>query len=256
MIINGEKIAEEIIAELKKKPESKKFLAVVQVGDEPTMVSFIKQKEKIAKITGVGFQIYKYPADIKSDELKKEVLKIVGDENCGGVILQLPLPGHINRDEIISFLPPGKDVDNLTGRAPVLPPAAGVVEKILQTINYNPQTAKVAVVGTGLLVGKPVSGWLKSKCSELRTLSSGDDLGILKQADLVISGVGSAGLIKPEVLKEGAVVIDFGYDTKDGKLSGDFDTDSTTAVTYTPTPGGTGPVLVAKVFENFYRLNS
>jgi 5,10-methylene-tetrahydrofolate dehydrogenase/methenyl tetrahydrofolate cyclohydrolase len=109
----------------------------------------------------------------------------------------------------------------------------------------------------GFLVGKPISDWLNGKCKEIYLLDVGSDLGILKNADLVILGVGKTGLVKPEMLKENAFVIDFGYSMEDGKICGDFEPPSghsPSAISYTPTPGGTGPILVAQLFENFYRL--
>ncbi|MFH0712626.1 MAG: bifunctional 5,10-methylenetetrahydrofolate dehydrogenase/5,10-methenyltetrahydrofolate cyclohydrolase [Candidatus Jorgensenbacteria bacterium] len=259
MVIDGRKIADGIVVELKNKLSARreqKFLAVILVGEEPTMVSFVRQKEKIAKIIGVDFRLYKFPNEIENDELKEKAREIADLPDCGGLVLQLPLPAQINRDEMIGIIPPEKDVDNLTGKAPVLAPAVGVVETILKTINYKLKTKKAAVVGLGLLVGKPVSEWLKGKCSELQTLNSSGNLETLKQADIVVSGVGIAGLIKPAVLKNSAVVIDFGYDFKDGKTAGDFDASQPTTISYTPTPGGTGPILVAKLFENFYELTN
>ncbi|OGG39641.1 hypothetical protein A2127_01125 [Candidatus Jorgensenbacteria bacterium GWC1_48_12] len=274
MIIDGKTIAGGIIAELKNKPKPEKFLAVVLVGEEPSMMSFIRQKEKIAKIIGVDFRLNKFPEEVKNDELKESVREIAGIPDCGGLVLQLPLPAQINRDEIIEIIPAEKDVDNLTGRAPVSAPAVGVVETVIENCKLKIENLRVAVVGLGLLVGGPVSKWLEGKCAGLQTLNSSGNLEVLKQADLVVSGVGFAGLIKPDTLKDGAVVIDFGYDFKDGKTSGDFDASGIRNselparnashsdaggkirnLTYTPTPGGTGPILVAKLFENFYKLN-
>ena len=115
-------------------------------------------------------------------------------------------------------------------------------------------------MGLGALVGRPIALWLMGKCAHLDLLDKGSDLDVLTNADFVICGVGEAGLIKPANLKEGAGVIDFGYYYfKDGKLSGDLDTTSPDLERlsfYTPTPGGTGPILVAKLMENFYKLNS
>ena len=273
MIINGQKIAREIIEDLKKLSSPKKFLAAFLAGSDPASLSFLKQKEKIAKELGIDFRLYQFPAEIKNDELRKEVLKTVQHKTCGGAIVQLPLPKYINKHYILNVIPREKDIDVLgeralgafyTGRNPVLPPAVGVVEKILQNTKYVPvgiQNTRVAVVGLGFLVGQPIATWLTGKCSEIYLLDEGSDLSILKQADLVISGVGKSGLIKPEMLKQGAGVIDFGYGMIDGKISGDLDnqiqnTKYEILSFYTPTPGGTGPILVAQLFENFYRLTN
>jgi 5,10-methylene-tetrahydrofolate dehydrogenase/methenyl tetrahydrofolate cyclohydrolase len=147
------------------------------------------------------------------------------------------------------------------GRNQVLPPAVGVVEAVMKNTKYQIQNAACAVVGLGSLVGQPVSTWLKGKCREIYLLDKGSDLSLLKNADVVVCGAGVPGLVKPEMLKDNTLVIDFGYGLKDGKPSGDFNPSDTryeilNTIYYTPTPGGTGPILVAKLFENFFLLNA
>ena len=286
--ISGINIAKSIIQELKKQEVPKKILAVILVGDNSESLSFLKQKEKIAKELSVDFRVYKFPEDTKNDDLRKEVGKIASLKNVGGVIIQLPLPDHLNRHYILNVIPREKDVDVLgeralgafyTGRNPILPPAVATVEEILNSKSYILNSKKVAVVGAGFLVGKPVITWLMSpvrgeKVKELCVFKSGSDLSKLKNFDLIISGVGQAGIIKPEMLKDNVGVIDFGYSIKQEsrimnnesskKIYGDFDVsriqDSRFKIHasgfYTPTPGGTGPILVAKLFENFYNLNA
>jgi len=264
-IIDGKKIAAEILAKLKSRPAPKKFLAVILIGDDAASASFVKQKEKTAKELGADFRLYKFPADINNDELREEVRKIAEHQTCGGVIVQLPLPEHVNAQYVLNAIPREKDLDVLGERAlgafyasrnPVLPPAVGAVGEILRIMNNELRIMKVAVVGLGPLIGKPVSMWLMRKVAGLYLLHRGSDFSLLKNADLVISGVGEAGIVKPEMLKPGAGVIDFGYDGN----RGDFDSSPSSSLSllafYTPTPGGTGPILVAKVFENFYALNS
>lgn len=285
MIIDGKKIAQDIIEKLKVLPVPKKIFAAVLVDSTSSpqvgsSLGFLKQKEKIAKELGVDFRIYKFPEEIKNDNLRKEVEKIALLKPVGGVIVQLPLPEHLNRHYILNVIPREKDVDVLgeralgafyAGRNPILPPAVGVVEEILNmgrsdlpNIDDNVrrsdlQKLKVAVVGAGFLIGKPIAVWLIKKCQDLFLLRKGSDLSILKQADLVILGTGQAGLIRPEMVKDNAMIIDFGYSIVNNKISGDFDMSSVigrkSSVIYTPTPNGAGPILVAKIFENFYNLN-
>lgn len=269
--ISGLEIAGGIIERLKSETTPKKILAAVLVGKNPASISFLKQKEKIAQELGVDFRLYGFPEDIKNDDLRQEVGKVANLKKASGIIVQLPLPEHINRHYILNAIPREKDTDVLgeralgafyTGRNPVLPPAVGVVNEILQIADFKLQDKKVAVVGLGFLVGKPIAHWLMGQVPELYLLDMGSDFSILKNADLVISGVGKAGLIKPEMLKDGAGIIDFGYSMDEsGKISGDFDTHLPISNYqllrfYTKTPGGTGPILVAKLFENFYQLNS
>lgn len=274
-IIDGKKIGQEIIEELKKRPKPEKFMAAILVGDNPASANFIKQKEKTAKELGVDYRIYNLSPDLKNDDLRAEVGRIAAQKTCGGVIVQLPLPQHINKHYILNVIPREKDVDVLgeralgafyTGRNPVSPPAVGVVEKILVSCHLSLVTLNVAVVGLGFLIGKPIAAWLMGKAKDIMLLDKFSDLSVIKNADVVILGTGQAGLIKPEMLKDGAGVIDFGYSitqiNADRKMviSGDFDSSSLSTQNpslafYTPTPGGTGPILVAKLFENFYELN-
>lgn len=291
-IVDGKAIAADVLGRLKSRPIPKKFLAAVLVGDDKGSVSFLKQKEKTAKELGVDFRLYQFPSEIKNNDLRREVGKVAAHKTCGGVIVQLPLPEHLNQYYILNAIPREKDVDVLSERAlgafyvdrgEVLPPAVGTVQEIIE--NCLPAEAlaspkplaergsakagklkienfTVAVVGLGLLVGRPVANWVMRRAKETIFLRSVSDLGLLKRADIVIAGVGKAGLVTPDMLKDGAGVIDFGYGTLDGKYSGDLDTrplkikNSKLKIGwYTPTPGGTGPILVAKLFENFYELN-
>ena len=273
--ISGKEIAKKIIDNLKSQPKPKRTLAAVLIGSNPASISFLKQKQKIAEELGVEFKIYEFNSEQRTtnNELRTEVEKLAKQEKIGGIIIQLPLPDHINRQDILNIVPQEKDVDVLNefNQNQILPPAVGVVEEIIRNLKLKIKNYRVAVVGLGFLVGKPISEWLKDKCAELYLLDIGSDFSMLKNADLVISGVGKAGLIKPEMLKDEVIVIDFGYGidhetwsmkhgTKNEKLKiyGDFDASSSmlhASGFYTPTPGGTGPILVAKLFENFYKLN-
>jgi len=270
--LDGRVIAEKIISNLLRLKNPQKIMAAVLVGDNKQSLSFIKQKEKIAKRLGIGLSIFQYEKNISEPDLIKNIKNICAQKNVGGVITQLPLPDNFNREKVLSAISPEKDVDALTdaGKKLVLPPSVGTVKEILRTTDYELRAKVVVVVGTGFLVGKPILEYLKGKCGELIGIDIGGDLNQLKNADLIICGTGHAGLIKPAMLKNGAVVIDFGYSLKDGKLMGDFDalnvppkarlaiggkSQMLNVGFYTPTPGGTGPILVAELFRNFYELN-
>lgn len=260
MVINGKEISAGILSSLKKQPKPKKYLAAVLIGENPASISFLKQKERIAEELGVEFKLTSLQENSAENIIIETISNLGQDSECGGIILQLPLPTGLNRRKIINEIPKKKDVDALNG-GDVLPPAVGVVEKILGLQNIELSSVAVAVIGLGALVGAPVSEWLKGKVRELILIDEKDDINAVKNADVVISGVGKPGMITPEILKENALVIDFGYGMKNGKLSGDFDSslltpNSLVPNAYTPVPGGTGPILVAQLFENFYKLCS
>lgn len=266
MKIDGKAIAEKIIERIKTR-KTKKFLAVFFVGHDASSKSFINQKEKLAKALGIDFRVYHFPEEkMTNDFLRAEIRKVVDHSTCGGALLQLPLPSGLNAQYAMNVIPREKDVDVLgeralgafyAGRNPVLPTAVGVFEEIIRIRNADLKKATVAVVGMGPLVGKPISTWLRGNAAEIYALDKGSDLGVLKRADVVVCGAGVPKLVSAGMLKERALVIDFGYGMIDGKVSGDFDAESVPEnpeVSYTPTPGGTGPVLVAKLFENFLEL--
>lgn len=268
-IVDGKKIAHDVLARLREGSRPEKFLAAIQVGDDAATKSFLALKERTAKELGVDYRFYQFPAGIGNDELRREFGKIAAHKTCGGIMVELPMPEHLGWHYILNAIPREKDVDVLseralgafyTGRSKVLPPAVGVVEEIIAARRLPLADLSVAVVGLGLLIGRPVANWIMRRAKETFLLRSTSDLGILKMADLVIAGVGKAGLIMPAMLKDGAAVIDFGYGMLDGKYSGDFDARNKEGNQklsfYTPTPGGAGPILVAKLFENFYKLNS
>src|SRR3989344_7479357 len=140
-IIDGKKIAGDILEKLKTLPKPDKFLAAVLVGDDSSSISFLKQKEETAKELDVDFRLYKFPKDIKNDDLREEVGKIAAHKTCGGVIVQLPLQEHLNKYYILNAVPREKDVDVLgeravgafyAGRNLVLPPAVGVVKELIE----------------------------------------------------------------------------------------------------------------------------
>jgi methylenetetrahydrofolate dehydrogenase (NADP+)/methenyltetrahydrofolate cyclohydrolase len=269
-IVDGRAIAAKILEKLRSESTPKKFLAAVQVGDDASTASFLALKERVAKEIGVDYRLYKFPADIKNDKLRGEFGKIAAHKTCGGIMVELPMPEHLNWHYIFNAIPPEKDIDVLSERAlgafyvdrgKVLPPAVGTVAEIFSEGEVEPLSDhSVAIVGLGLLIGRPAANWIMRRAKETFLLRSVSDLGILKMADIVVTGVGKAGLITPAMLKGGTGIIDFGYGMLDGKYSGDFDArdkkETEKLSFYTPTPGGAGPVLVAKLFENFYALNA
>jgi len=255
---------------LKRLPKPDKFFGAALVGKDPASVNFLKQKEKVARELGLEFRLYELPPGITTDGLRAEIGRLAGPKNCGGFIVQLPLPEKINRHYALNAIPKEKDVDFLseaalgafyTGRSAAVPPSAGTVEEILKLEHRNLRDLTVVMVGAGFLIGKPVGFWLQNRVAELVVLDATvkDVQARLHEADIVISGVGKPGLFSAKHLKDGAIVIDFGFGhDENGKIAGDFDSAGADAknIHYTKTPGGTGPILVAKLFENLYKLNS
>lgn len=284
MVIDGKIIAGEIIARLKVLPKPGKFLGAVLVGDDPASLNFLKQKERVAGELGVEFRQYRLPIDITTDKLCDEIARLAAVEQCGGFIVQLPLPKNIDRTNILNAIPKEKDVDCMSNAALdafhtehgiIMPPSVATVEEILKreisaargmenegdaSAEMNLHALKAVVIGAGFLVGAPVSSWLQNRVGELATfdITTENVHEKLHDADIIITGAGHAHLFGAENLKEGAIVVDFGFSRNDeGKIVGDFNPMGADEknIRYTQTPGGTGPVLVAKLLENFYKLN-
>lgn len=259
-ILDGKKIAQNILDYLKALPRPEKYLAAVMVGEYPATLRFVERKKKTAEELGVDFRLVKLSSDAAETEIEVKVKKYAQDNSCGGIIVQLPLPVGIDRERVLKLIPLEKDVDALNGGA-VISPAAGATDEFVKEARLKLRGLNCVVVGTGPLVGQPIAKWLRQQEANVTVLDKGDDFSPLNTADLIVSGAGQPNLFSAKQFKNGIVVIDFGVNFSDGKLTGDFNPEpleilnSKPEIKYTPTPGGTGPVLVAKLFENFYLLN-
>lgn len=265
MIIDGKKIAEEIIIQLKKERSlysDKLILGAVIVGENKATESFIKQKEKIANELDIEFRKYILPSTIKKRELRKFLKNLIKQKYPQGVILQLPLPSHLSEKYFVDALT-NKDIECLSaknlgkfylGKSKILPPAVICLDLILKKINFSLENKLAVVVGYGNLVGQPIAHFLRINKANVLTLYrlNSDSKKFLSEADIIITGVGKANII--DDCRQGAVIIDFGYNFVDGKIIGDVNVEAikNKASFYTPTPGGTGPILVACLFKNFF----
>jgi len=267
-IIDGKNLAREILDDLKPFFEEKKIaLAVISVGEDPAVLSFIKEKSRVAGILGIEFMHFSFTADVSNKFLRAKIGEIAKKGFIKGVIVQLPLPKKFNAQYILNAIPPAKDPDLLnerslgaflSGRLKIIPPAARALKFILEKYGIEPASKNCVVFGSGRLIGLAVANWLMQERAAVSVVNefSKKPEEIAKKADIVVSGVGQAGLITKKMIKKGAVVIDFGYSQQYGKIKGDIDFDSIKkrASLITPTPGGTGPILVAMLFQNLKDL--
>jgi len=256
--INGQKIAETIYARINNKTKRGLKLVVVMAGSDLSTVSFVAQKKKAALKTGVDFEILHLAADANTSEAERIVKQASEDPLITAVAVQLPLPAQIDIERVLSAIALEKDADSLNGGR-LLAPSVGTVVEIINFLGKDAESLNFAVVGYGKLVGKPIYNFLLGRAKSVSLLRKGDNLvERFMKADVIVAGTGSPGLIKAHMVREGTIIIDFGYGlTGDGKLRGDFDSEGLTKqICYTPTPGGTGPILVAKLFENIYDLDS
>jgi len=261
MLIDGKKIRDEIIDELRPKFAllGGATLAVVWVGDDQATAKFVEQKKKFAEEAGVTLRLFEYENDITQADLEEAVRRLADDSEIRGIIVQLPLPKHITTQAIIELVPPEKDIDALGPEAKILSPVVMAVKEIIDRYKIPFIGNTFVVVGQGKLVGRPVAVWLAQSGAlvEVADQTTGDIEAFTKTADVIIMGAGVPGLLKPSMVKEGVVIIDAGTSEQAGRLEGDADPECIVkASLITPVPGGVGPIVIAELFKNLFTLVS
>ena len=271
IILDGKKLRDKIFEDLKAKLDKmakKPTLAVILVGENPASQIYVRNKKKTAEKLGINSISIEYPADISENELLSKIQELNNDKNITAILVQLPLPEHINKNKIIDAILPQKDVDGLTpynlgklfsGEEPYVYPCTpkGIL-LLLDEYNIELDGKNVVVVGRSNLVGKPVAQMLLKRnatvtmChSHTKNLSE-----ITKTADIVVSAVGK-NVIGEKMLKSNCVVIDVGiFRDENGKLSGDVDFENVSKISayISPVPGGVGPMTIASLMLNTVEL--
>ncbi len=267
MIIDGKAIAQKILMRLETEVANLPFRPVFidcVVGDDPVSLSYVRIKGKTAEKLGMEFKIAQYPATISTEALIDELTTLQGDARLCGLIVQLPVPEHIDKQAVIDAIKPELDVDcigtvNMNAfyanePSQITLPTAGAVIELLQSIDVSLAGKSIVVVGQGELVGRPVTQMLRAQNLEpnIADASTTNLAELLSDADIVISGTGQPNLITGSMIKDGAVVIDAGTAESNGGIVGDVDFASVEpkAAYVSPVPGGVGPVTVAKLLEN------
>ncbi len=264
MIVQGrlvsDSLKEKIIEKIK---NQKKEVCFVLFGENLASKQFIKMKCRFAEDVGVKTYIEEYPSETPVERIKDIILKIVS-MNYSGVVIQLPLPKNINTQEILDLVPVEMDIDVLSEKAVDLykngyfnkvPPVARAVDEILKFYNIELQNKEILILGKGRLVGEPVANMLKLKGldfaqTDINTPKEEQEK-LLKNSDVIVSGIGQPNFIKPDMIREGVVIIDAGTSESEGRIVGDVDPacfEKSSLVT--PVPGGVGPVTLASLFLN------
>lgn len=268
MLIDGKKIAAETITELKARKRNlggKKVIGIL-VGDNAASLSFLRQKQQAASELGAQFEVVQVIVPTSEEDLVARVERVTASPDVIGAIVQLPIPVEgINTQKALDAVPYEKDIDCLGERraaefyanpsaAKIAPPAVGTVKRILETLGIKDMRGKhLTVYGFGRLVGKPVAAWGTSAgatVTVLRRNSTREEIAAaLGDIDIIVTGVGQQNLIGVNDVRPGTVVIDFGYPADIDAVAADA-----RGLIVTPTPGGTGPVLVAELFRNLYAI--
>lgn len=265
-IINGRKIRDQILAEVKEGVDQLSFTPIfcdVLVGDDPVSRQYINMKARTAENVGIKFHHAEFLENITTEKLIEEIKKINQIENMCGLIIQLPLPDHINKEEVLDSINPLIDVDCLSKDSAkkfyeIDPsfgfPAAFACVEILNSIDVDLNDKKIVVIGQGVLVGKPLSHLLSLQGLDIEIVDRKvkDKDKIIKNADIIISATGDGKFITGDMIKEGAIIIDAGTSESNGSIIGDVDTESIKNIAsyISPVPGGVGPVTVACLLKN------
>lgn len=269
-LLDGKIVKKTVLAELKEKVSKEKRplgLVVIQVGEDPASVVYVRQKAKMAEKVGFNFNHVKLDSSVSEEELLNKIDEFNNDDNVDGILVQMPIPKHLNPKTIQNAISTLKDVDGLTdinmGRlmhneealVPCTP--LGIMD-LLKHYGIEVAGKRVVVVGRSDLVGKPMLALMINADATVTLCHSKtkDMSKITKKADILIAAVGKANFIKAEDIRNGCVVIDVGINRmSDGSLCGDVDFNSVKdKVSYiTPVPGGVGQMTVAELGMNTYK---
>ena len=269
-LINGKEIAEAVRQEIKEEVQELRAkglvpgLAVILVGDNQASETYVRNKQKACEDLGMHSVLIKKPAELTQDELIQEIQGLNEDDSIHGILVQLPLPDHIQEKSIIEAISPEKDVDGfhpvnigrmMTGQDAFLPCTPYGIMVMLDYIDYDLEGKHVVIVGRSNIVGKPAGQlFLNANATVTYCHSKTKDLAYFtKQADVVVAAVGRRDTITAEHIKEGALVVDVGMNrNEEGKLCGDvsFEEVAKKASYITPVPRGVGPMTITMLMKN------
>lgn len=266
-LIDGKKISAQIKDECRARVEKEGLdvtLAVIQVGDDPASTVYVGNKKKACEYIGIHSLAYELPEETTERELLELVEKLNGDENVHGILVQLPLPSHMDEDKVIRAISPGKDVDGFhpqsVGALSIGQPGfvsctpAGIIQ-LLKRSGIEIDGKECVIIGRSNIVGKPMALLMLRENATVTVCHSHTKnlKEVAKRADILIAAIGKPKFITREYVKEGAVVIDVGiHRNENNKLCGDVDFDDVEPIAsaITPVPGGVGPMTIAMLMNN------
>ncbi len=270
ILLNGKELARKIQGEVTKEVELLKQasitpgLAVILIGNDPASMVYVKKKAEACKEVGIYSVVHEMPENIKEEAILNTIKLMNENSNINGILVQLPLPKHINQTKILETIDPKKDVDGfhpfnmgrlVLGLDSFVPCTPLGVMKMFEEYKIELQGKNVCVIGASNIVGKPMAALLLNENAtvDICHIYTKNLKEHTQRADIVIVGVGKAGLITEDMIKEDAIVIDIGINRLDnGKLVGDVDFEkvSKKCSYITPVPGGVGPMTIAMLMSN------
>lgn len=268
-IIDGKSIAKELRESLAPRVAALKEqgitpgLTVIVVGDDPASAIYVRNKERACVKLGMNSQVLRFPAETTQEEILNTVRLLNQDDSVHGILVQLPLPQHIDEQAVLRAIDPDKDVDGfhamnagrlMNGEPGFVACTPKGVMRLLEVSGVELDGKNAVVVGRSNIVGKPMALLLLQKnCTVTIAHSHTKDLAaVTRSADILVVAVGRAGFITGDMIKPGAAVMDVGINRVDGKVVGDVDFESAKEVAscITPVPGGVGAMTIAMLMEN------
>ncbi len=268
-LLEGKPIAQKIQGQISQEIQSARLnpaLASILVGENAGAESYVKSQKKLSESLGINYQFHKLNAELLESALIEFIQKLNNDKNINGIIIQMPLPAHIDGRKISNYILPEKDVEGmhpanigklLFAKAKIIPCTAASVMELINSTGIDLCGKEAAVVGHSEIVGKPLALLLLEKLAtvtvcHIGTSKAGKLEEHVRQAEVLIVAVGKANLIKGEWIKEGAIVVDVGINRLNDRIVGDveFDEASKRASWITPVPGGVGPLTVTMLMRN------
>jgi len=268
-IIDGKQLAHDMLMEVQADAQkliqagTSPKLAVIFVGADKPSRTYIRRKQEAADAAHIAFDLHRFDTDITEQKLIQEIQRIQSDDAVHGVIVQLPIPAHLDQAHVLNAIDEKKDVDCMTdiniGKLvmetnTITPPTPAAVLAILDSIDADVKGKNITIVGAGALVGKPLTIMLLNKQATVTVCNefTRDLAKKCQRADILITAVGKKDLITKNMVKKGAIVIDTGIAFEHKKMYGDVDFDAVAkkAAYITPTPGGVGPITVSLLLKN------
>jgi len=267
MIVDGRAIAEALKEKLRHElthRDNLPSLGVVVATSDLATRKFVERKRQFGESIGIKIEIRELSSAATTEELVRIIQALAKVHS--GIVVQLPLPADADADAVRNAIPLSHDVDAISdaavrqfeqGELPILPPVVGAISEIVKQYSVVVSNKRVVIIGSGRLVGKPAAVWFRQHDAKVTAIEKTHDVAdVIKGADIIVLGAGSPRLLKPHMIKEGAVVFDAGTSEASGKLSGDADVAcAEQALLFTPVPGGIGPITVAVIFRNLLALS-
>ncbi|HEY4694808.1 MAG TPA: bifunctional 5,10-methylenetetrahydrofolate dehydrogenase/5,10-methenyltetrahydrofolate cyclohydrolase [Candidatus Nanoarchaeia archaeon] len=260
VLVDGKALRDRFLQSLKLEIQEKSLqphLAIVLVGDDEASLRYIKQKQKAAVEIGAQTTLIELPGNIDQEPLEAEISRLDKDKKVTGIIVQLPLPENLDKEKIFSSISQEKDVDGLRPDSPYTSAAPAAVMEILQEYKVSLKGKTAVVLGSSGFVGLRLVGLFKKEQAQVVEIDENTQPRIdnlVQKGDIVVSAVGKPNLVTADMIKNGATVIDVGFNTdpQTGKLVGDVDFEAVKekASLISPVPGGVGPVTVAILMKN------